>query len=118
MEIISTAVRAFASILPALFQVAICIYYFNNRRATDSTLLLVGSLIHLLTAIATGAVMPSLLQERLSSGAMRPIDIGFVYGALSLFGFVGTVCSIIGLYLLVRRVVESGKKPSDGFEEY
>ena len=118
MEEASSFVFAFFSVVPAVFQLGVCVYYFRNRQAADSAFLLIGGIIHLIVSVAVTVVMPSFVRSQMMSGEMSAAQMAYVYSVLNLIGFVGMVCSITGLFLLVRRTVQKDKKISDGFEEY
>jgi Na+/melibiose symporter-like transporter len=97
MESLQSIFMSFFNVIPAVVEAGICMYYLIKSRSTDAVLLAVGSGTHVLTAIAYSIVMPILLRD------MGYTKLASVYTIVGIFGFIGTVAFLIGLFLLIQK---------------
>ena len=106
MEALQTLLMSTLSIILILFQLGICIYYFDKSRSSEGILLIVGSGIHVFTS-----VLYSMTPILLRNGTLQVSNINIVYILVGIVGFIGTIAFLIGLFLLIRKVLEQNEAP-------
>jgi|GEM_PF-5615958 len=108
MEALQTLLMSTLSIILILFQLGICIYYFDKSRSSEGILLIVGSGIHVFTS-----VLYSMIPILMRNGTLQVpySNINIVYILVGIVGFIGTIAFLIGLFLLIRKVLEQNEAP-------
>ncbi|MDJ1494695.1 hypothetical protein QNI19_17285 [Cytophagaceae bacterium DM2B3-1] len=91
---------SFFNVLPTLFQIGICIYYYSKNRSTDGILLIIGSGIHLLTSFMYVAI-PFIMQ----SNNLPVSNVSSIYQIVGGFNFIGTIAFLAGLFMLIQKMV-------------
>ena len=100
MESLQNIFMSFINVIPMLVQVGICGYYLARSRTPDAVLLLIGSGIHLLTAILYNILFPILVRN----AGFQSVQMYYTVGGI--IGFIGTIAFLIGLFLLIQKRLE------------
>jgi len=96
---------SFSLIIPIVILVA-CIYFVSQKQGPDSIFMLIGSIIRLLVSGFHSVIVPILV--RTEGVDFYSNQIYFTIS--SIFGFIGSACFAVGLFILIVNYTEQFKK--------
>lgn len=99
MSDMGSLLMSVCTLLPSVGIFGICVFYLTRQNATDSVLLTLGSGIGLGISSLYQIILPFFVYGRVSN--MREIEWIYTLGAV--IGFIGSLCFLTGLFLLIQK---------------